>query len=113
MLTTRKATRAVQMAAVGLFSMTAVGAWAGEICAAAPAYESALMGQLEVTAPRIRLADVGHMVVEASAVREMAQLGAMTVTATRVATFAERDTQGDSSGDSQARNRSPRAVLVQ
>ena len=111
MFTTRKATRVVQMAAVGLFSMTAVGAWAGEVCATAPAHESALMGQLEVTAPRIRLADAGHMIVEAS--REVSQLGAMTVTATRVATFAERDPQNSSSDDSQARSRSPRAVLVQ
>jgi hypothetical protein len=111
MFTTRKANRAVQLTAVGLFSMTAVGAWAGDVCTAAPAYEGSLMGQLEVTAPKIRLADAGHMIVEAS--REVVQLGAMTVTATRVATFAERDAQNDSSGDSQARNRSPRAVLVQ
>jgi hypothetical protein len=110
MFTIRKTNRAVQMAAMGLVSMTAVGAWAGETCAT-PAYEATLMGQIEVTAPKIRLADAGSMVVQAS--REVAQLGAMTVTATRVVTFAERDTQNDSSGDSQIRNRSPRAVLVQ
>lgn len=112
MFTTRKTNRAVQVAAVSLFSMTAVGAWAGEACST-PAYEATLMGQIEVTAPKIRLADAGYMVVEAKAVREVAQLGAMVVTATRAVTFAERDAQNDSSGDSQARNRSPRAVLVQ
>ena len=111
MFTTRKATRAVQMAAIGLFSMTAVGAWAGEVCTAAPAYESALMGRLEVTAPKIRLADAGHMIVEAT--REVSQLGAMTVTATRVATFAERDAHNDNGDDSQTRSRPLRAVLVQ
>ncbi len=110
MFTTRKTNRAVQMAAVGLFSMTAFGAWAGEACST-PAYEATLMGQIEVTAPKIRLADAGHLVVTAT--REVAQLGAMVVTATRTVTFAERDSQNDSSGDSQARNRSPRAVLVQ
>ena len=66
MFTTRKTNRVVQVAAVGLFSMTAVGAWAGEVCAT-PAYEATLMGQIEVTAPKIRLADAGHMVVEAVA----------------------------------------------
>jgi hypothetical protein len=54
------------------------------------------------------------MVVEASRVREIAQLGSMTVTAPRLSTFAERDTRSEeSSGDSPARTRSPRAVLVQ
>jgi hypothetical protein len=39
----------------------------------------------------------------------------MTVTAPRLPTFAERDTQNEnsSSGETPARTRSPRAVLVQ
>jgi hypothetical protein len=109
----RTAKGAVQMAAVGLFSLTAASAFAGETCAT-PAMDAAFMGQLEVTAPMIRVADAGSMVVEAKRVREVAQLGSMTVTASRLSTFAERDTRGEySSGDSPARNRSPRAVLVQ
>ncbi|HZF26085.1 MAG TPA: hypothetical protein VEZ88_07465 [Steroidobacteraceae bacterium] len=108
----RKATGTVQLATVGLFSLMAAGAWAGEGCAS-PATTVAFMGQLEVTAPMIRLADAGSMVVEAKRVREIAQLGSMTVTAPRVSTFAERDTHNNSSGESPARNRSPRAVLVQ
>jgi hypothetical protein len=110
----RKAKGAVQLVAVGLFSLTAGSAFAGESCGT-PAFEAAFMGQLVVTAPIIRVADAGSMVVEAKRVREMAQLGSMTVTATRLSTFAERDTRTEqnSSGDSPARNRSPRAVLVQ
>ncbi len=111
----RKAQGTVQLAAVvGLFSMTAASAFAGESCAT-PAFDAAFMGQLEVTAPMIRIADAGSMVVEATRVHEVVQLGTMTVTAPRLSTFAERDTRTEesSSGDSPARTRSPRAVLVQ
>ena len=110
----RKAKGTVQLAVVGLFSLTAASALAGESCST-PAIDAAFMGQLVVTAPTIRLADAGSMVVEATRVREIAQLGSMTVTAPRLSTYAERDTRTEenSSGDSPARNRSPRAVLVQ
>ena len=110
----RKAKGTVQLAVVGLFSLTAGSAFAGESCAT-PAIDAAFMGQLVVSAPTIRIADAGSMVVEARRVREIAQLGSMTVTAPRLSTFAERDTRGEesSSGDSPARTRSPRAVLVQ
>jgi hypothetical protein len=110
----RKAKGTVQLAVVGLFSLTAASAFAGESCST-PAIDAAFMGQLVVTAPTIRIADAGSMVVEATRLREIAQLGSMTVTAPRLSTYAERDTRTEenSSGDSPARNRSPRAVLVQ
>jgi hypothetical protein len=110
----RKAKGTVQLAVVGLLSLTAASAFAGESCST-PAIDAAFMGQLVVSAPTIRLADAGSMVVEATRVREIAQLGSMTVTAPRLSTYAERDTRTEenSSGDSPARNRSPRAVLVQ
>src|SRR4030095_14469516 len=97
-----------------LFSLWAGSAFADGTCAT-PAVDVAFMGQLEVTAPAIRVADAGSMIVEATRVREGAQLGSMSVTATRFATFAGREPRADetSSGDSPARNRSPRAVLVQ
>jgi hypothetical protein len=110
----RKAKGAVQLAMVGLFSFVATGAFAGEGCSS-PTTAVAFMGQLEVTAP-IHIADAGSMVVEAKRVREVAQLGSMTVTAPRMPTFAERDTKSESegsSGETSARTRSPRAVLVQ
>ena len=108
----RKAKSAVQLATVSLFSLVTAGAFASDC--ASPTTAVAFMGQLEVTAP-IRIADAGSMVVEAKRVREVAQLGSMTVTAPRMATFAERDTKSESegSGESPARTRSPRAVLVQ
>jgi hypothetical protein len=110
----RKAKGTVQLAVVGLLSLTAASAFAGESCSTPP-IDAAFMGQLVVSAPTIRLADAGSMVVEATRVREIAQLGSMTVTAPRLSTYAERDTRTEenSSGDSPARNRSPRAVLVQ
>jgi hypothetical protein len=111
----RKAKSTVQLATVGLFSLMAGSALAGEACSSAVT-AVAFMGQLEVTAPMIRIADAGSMVVEATRVHEVAQLGSMTVTAPRMPTFAERDTKSESessSGESPARTRSPRAVLVQ
>jgi hypothetical protein len=110
----RKANGMAQLATVGLFSLVATGAFAGEGCAS-PTTAVAFMGQLEVTAAPIRIADAGSMIVEAKRVREVAQLGSMTVTAPRMSTFAERDTKSDteSSGETSARTRSPRAVLVQ
>jgi hypothetical protein len=110
----RTAKGTVQAAAIGLFSLVASSAFAGGTCAT-PAVDVAFMGQLEVTAPAIRVADAGSMIVEATRVREVAQLGSMTVSAPRLSTFAEREPRADeaSSGDSPARNRSPRAVLVQ
>ena len=110
----RMAKSAVQLVTVGLFSLVAAGAFAGEGCES-PTTAVAFMGQLEVTAP-IRIADAGSMIVEAKRVREVAQLGSMTVTAPRMSTFAERDTKSQSetsSGEAPARTRSPRAVLVQ
>jgi hypothetical protein len=110
----RTARGTVQAMAIGLFSLVAGSAFAGGTCAT-PVVDAAFMGQLEVTAPTIRVADAGSMIVEAKRVHEVAQLGNMTVTATRLSTFAERDPRSDetSSGDSPARTRSPRAVLVQ
>ena len=60
----RKAKGTVQLAVVGLFSLTAGSAFAGESCAT-PAIDAAFMGQLVVSAPTIRIADAGSMVVEA------------------------------------------------
>ena len=62
----RKAPGAVQLAAVvGLFSMTAVGAWAGEICATAPAYESGSHGPARSDSADDSARRRGYMVVEA------------------------------------------------
>ena len=90
----RTAKGTVQAAAIGLFSLMAASALAGETCATAMV-DAAFMGQLEVTAPTIRVADAGSMIVEAKRVREVAQLGSMTVTATRLSTFAEREPRCD------------------
>lgn len=82
---------------------------------------AAWLGQIEVTAPVMRLAaiaDLGAMTVTAirQATPTVADLGHMTVTApaTRQSRVADHPKPVDSTGESdEQRARSPRAVLVQ
>jgi len=68
---------------------------------------AAWLGQIEVTAPVTRL-----VIKQARAV--VANLGSMTVTATRLSTVADISKPAASAGETEnSRNRSPRAVLVQ
>jgi hypothetical protein len=120
-----------QVAALGLLSVAALGARADSTdIVGAPAF----IGQMEVIATGIGLADapafIGQMEVVATGIRladgravgahhrsaqdSTALLGAMTVTATRIPTLADESRQPSSGGESPvARERTPRAVLVQ
>ena len=106
------------VAAAGLLAVLSMTAGATN-ASAGTAEAAAWLGQMEVTAPVTRyvaskakeaIADLGSMTVTAVT----ANLGAMTVTATRIPTVASRAAAAPSAGETDsARNRTPRAVLVQ
>lgn len=96
---------AARVATVGLLSLGAIGAWAQNV-SALPA-EPVLMGQIEVTAPALRVAMRSITSPESAPM-----VGSMTVTATRLSSLAERREQPASTGELPVRSGSPRAVLV-
>src|SRR5262245_57841158 len=57
----------------------------------------ALIGQMEVVAPVVRVADLGSMVVTAPV--QVADLGSMVVTATRETALAARSSSTESTGE--------------
>jgi hypothetical protein len=99
---------AARVVAVGLLSLTAIGAGAQAVNAPT-SHAPKLMGHIEVTATR----PVNVAVREIPNVESIAMIGSMTVTATRLTTVAESDKQSGSAGEPAVRARSPRAVLVQ
>ena len=106
------------VAAAGL--LTVLSMTAGATPASAGTIQAAAwLGSMEVTAPVTRavakaakdaIADLGSMTVTAVTTN----LGAMTVTATRIPTVASRAATAPSAGETDSpRTRAPRAVLVQ
>ncbi len=98
---------AARVAAVGIFSLVAIGAWVQNVNAQTT-HAPALMGQIEVTARAMHVAIRSVPNIESTPM-----IGRMTVTATRLSTLAERSKQPASAGEPAVRTRSPRAVLVQ
>ncbi len=96
-----------RIVAVGLLSLAATSTWAQD-ASAQTTHAPKLMGHIEVTARPLSAA-----VREIPDAESVAMIGQMTVTATRLTTFAERNKQPASGGEPVARTRSPRAVLVQ
>ena len=102
-----KVSGAARVVAVGLFSLAAIAASAQD--ANAEPHAPKLMGHIEVTAKR----SIDVAVREMPAAESLPMIGSMTVTATRLTTFAEQSKQPASAGEPAVRTRSPRAVLVQ
>ncbi len=106
------------VAAAGLLAVLSMTTGATQ-ASAGTADAATWLGSIEVTAPVTRhvakvakdaIADLGSMTVTAVTTN----LGAMTVTATRIPTVASRAATAPSTGETDnARARSPRAVLVQ
>lgn len=106
----RQVSGAARVAAVGLLSLGAVAAFAQNARTVAQP-SPALIGQIEVTARALHVAASAERALPA--IESIPVIGHMTVTATRLPSFAQQNKQPDSAGETPARNRSPRAVLVQ